>query len=339
MLGKDRNLTTSQQAPAGLAAELPKHGFSGVTILVIGDLMLDRYVVGNVDRISPEAPVPVVRVTSERAAAGGAGNVAVNLASLGANTIVAGTIGEDGAGQSLLRILERHRIGIAGVVTDNQRPTTSKTRVMSGNHQIVRVDEEHTGDLADAVMQSILQRVRGILETHLHAVIVSDYAKGTLTPPLLRFVIEEGHRRGIPVFIDPKRTDYSIYAQASCLTPNLKEFHAAAAVMGIPHPDIASGGALMRERLDSAMLLVTQGAEGMTLVTRNEAHHMHALAEEVFDVSGAGDTVIATFAAGMAAGLPALPAAQLANIAASIVVRKVGTAPISWPELMSQAGQ
>lgn len=336
-LHEDRRLSKSRahDRSTSLVGQLPKGGFPDTVLLVIGDLMLDRYVVGNVDRISPEAPVPVVKVTRERATAGGAGNVALNLANLGVRTLVAGAIGDDAAGKALLRILVDRQIDVSAVVHVPERPTTCKTRVMSGNHQIVRLDEEQTDDLTEAVSHALIERVSTLLAHGVQGVIISDYAKGTLTSIVLRQVIAECSQRGLPVLVDPKRSDYSVYAQATCLTPNVKEFHAAAAAMGIPHPDIASGGGAMRERLRCPMLLVTQGAQGMTLVLEEGTHHFPALAEEVFDVSGAGDTVIATFATGITAGLPAHIAAELANIAASQVVRKVGTAPVIWDELIA----
>jgi D-beta-D-heptose 7-phosphate kinase/D-beta-D-heptose 1-phosphate adenosyltransferase len=331
---------TAHEVPPHIAKQLPPDGFAGQTLLVIGDLMLDRYVEGNVDRISPEAPVPVVRVTGERATAGGAANVALNLAALRARTVIAGVVGSDIAGKTLLHILEKSSIDVNGAVVDPERPTTSKTRIMSGNYQIVRVDEERSTDLSAEIAKVLIERIGDLLKTdHINAVVLSDYAKGALVQPLLRFTIDECRRRHVPVFVDPKRNDYSIYSRATCLTPNLKEYHAAAAVMGVPHPDIATGGRILRERLDSPMLLVTQGAGGMTLITDEGAHHLAALAEEVFDVSGAGDTVIATFAAGIAAGFTPLTAAELANVAASIVVRKVGTVPILWEELAPAAGK
>ena len=323
--------------PAHLAALLPQDGLSKTTVLVIGDLMLDRYVTGDVNRISPEAPVPVVSVASERATAGGAGNVAVNVAGLRASAVVCGVIGNDHDGETLMSVLRGKKIDVNGVVVDASRPTTCKTRVMSGSHQLVRVDKETTTDLSPEIAQQLSDRIQSLLVTKIDVVLLSDYAKGVLSRSVLRFVIGECVKRSIPVFVDPKRQDYSIYAQATCLTPNLKEFYAAAATMSIPHQDLTLAGSMVRERLGSPMLLITQGAEGMTLFTAGQVRHFPALAEDVFDVSGAGDTVVATYATAFAAGIPALAAVELSNIAASIVVRKIGTAPISWEELCPAA--
>ena len=319
--------------PPDLASMVPADGFQDTTILVIGDLMLDRYVIGDVNRISPEAPVPIVSVGKERATAGGAGNVALNLAGLRAKALACGVVGKDHDGAALLDLLNANGIDVRGIVADSSRPTTCKTRVMSGSHQLVRVDREMTADLDVRLAQELKSRITDLLSGDIHSVLLSDYAKGVLTEEVLLFVIDACVKRNIPVFVDPKRSNYSVYANATCLTPNLKEFHKAAAAMFIPYENLASGGKLLRERLNSPMLLITQGAEGMTLFLGDQVHHFEALAEDVFDVSGAGDTVVSTFAAAFAAGVHPVAAVELANIAAGIVVRKVGTAPIAWDEL------
>ncbi len=307
--------------------------FRDVRMLVIGDLMLDRYISGDVRRISPEAPVPVLNVAREWVTAGGGGNVALNLAGLGAQTFVAGVVGADSSGAALTRLLEDQQIGVAGVITDVTRPTTCKTRVICGSHQLVRFDHESTADLSAESTQSLQDHFVDQLQFEPHGVILSDYAKGVLTAPLIRFIISECNKRKIPTFVDPKKDDYQVYSQATCLTPNLKEFQSAARAMGIPTAELAVAGSLVRKRIGAAMLLITQGADGMSLLTQEGVQHLPALAEEVFDVSGAGDTVVATYALAVSAGLSALRALELSNIAASIVVRKVGTAPVVWSEL------
>jgi rfaE bifunctional protein kinase chain/domain len=320
--------------PPGVAAVLPRSGFSDATVMVVGDLMLDRYVSGDVHRISPEAPVPVLTVHGERVAAGGAANVALNVAGLKARTHMFGVVGKDATADRLIGILSNHGIDPSGIIADESRPTTRKTRVMCGTHQIVRLDEEVTTEISGAVREQLLDGIRSAMNRHaIGAVILSDYSKGVLGVELTRALIDGCAERGVPVLVDPKKSSYSVYRRAACITPNVKEFHGALAGLGLPEGEPASAGARLREVLQCQMLLVTQGAAGMTLVSSNGSLHLPALAEEVFDVSGAGDTVIATMATALGHGIEPAHAAALANIAASIVVRKLGTAPIRWQEL------
>lgn len=310
----------------------PRRGFCGATILVFGDLMVDKYIHGDVHRISPEAPVPVLSVRGERNVAGGAANVALNTAGLHAKTIVAGVIGEDPAGEELLTLLRRSGVSSEGVVLDSSRPTTRKTRVVCGTHQIVRLDEEVTSDISEASSSELLSRIEKLLE-QVDAVILSDYAKGVLAKDLPQVIIQACNSRKLPVLVDPKRHDYSAYQGATCITPNLREFQHALEFMGLKSEPLQSSAPALRRELKCGTLLVTQGADGMTLVTNTALIHLPAMAEEVFDVSGAGDTVIATVGAALAAGLPIQSAIELANAAASIVVRHSGTAPIHWSDL------
>lgn len=311
---------------------LPLRGFSDATVLIIGDLMVDKYIDGDVHRISPEAPVPVLSVRGERNLAGGAANVALNTAGLYANTIVAGVIGEDAAGEQLLTLLKRAGVCYEGVVHDPSRPTTRKTRVVCGNHQIVRLDEEVTFDLTDTVASELLAKIERLFD-RVDAVILSDYAKGVLSRELPQIIIQACSRRKIPVLVDPKRSDYIAYQGATFITPNLKEFQLALESLGLNGKPLQSSARALLRRVKCETLLVTQGAEGMTLVTSTAFVHLPAMAEEVFDVSGAGDTVIATLGAALAAGLPVQSGIELANAAASIVVRHSGTAPINWLDL------
>jgi D-beta-D-heptose 7-phosphate kinase / D-beta-D-heptose 1-phosphate adenosyltransferase len=319
--------------PPALASPLPQEGFTNATILVIGDAMLDRYIVGQATRISPEAPVPIVSVSKQTLAAGGAGNVALNLVGLRVRTALAGVIGDDVTGTMLKEILSNAGVDISGLVTDSSRPTTCKTRVMCGSHQLVRFDEESCVDIASHTAHTLRDRILSRME-NVNAVIVSDYAKGVLTTTLTRFIINECLRLDIPVFVDPKRSDYTTYTGATCLTPNQKEFQSAIHSMSIPDHGMLAAAQVLRQKLRSSVLLITQGADGMTLVTDRQAKHFRALAEEVFDVSGAGDTVIATFSAALVSGLDISSAVELSNIAASVVVRRVGTAPITLEDLM-----
>lgn len=313
-----------------LVQDLPPNGFTEATVLVIGDVILDRYILGDVTRISPEAPVPVLSVLGQRAVAGGAANVALNVSGLNARAIIAGVVGSDMTGESLLSLLRESQVDTSAVVIDPSRPTTCKTRVMSQNHQIVRIDEEACDEIPSRVSDQLFEAVLAHLDGHVDAVILSDYAKGVLTTGLTSSLIDSCRKRGMPVLVDPKRSDYKPYRGATCITPNLKEFRAAESAMAIRHNDIAGGGVALRSWLECDSLLITQGAEGMTLITPSHSYHFPALAEEVFDVSGAGDTVIACVATAIAADCDPVTAAQIANVAASIVVRRVGTCPIDW---------
>ena len=310
----------------------PRRGFAEATILVLGDLMVDRYINGDVQRISPEAPVPVLSVRGERNVAGGAANVALNTAGLHAKTIVAGVIGEDAAGEELLTLLNRSGVCNEGVVRDSSRPTTRKTRVVCGNHQIVRLDEEVTSHISETIASELLSKIEKLLE-QVDAVILSDYAKGVLAKDLPQVIIKACARRKMPVLVDPKRYDYTAYQGATCITPNLKEFQHALEFLGLKGEPLYNSAPALRRELKCDALLVTQGPDGMTLVTNSALVHLPTMAEEVFDVSGAGDTVIATVGTALAAGLPVQSAVELANAAASIVVRHSGTAPINWLDL------
>jgi len=313
-------------------ALVARHGFCDTTILVVGDLMIDKYINGDVNRISPEAPVPVLSVRGERNVAGGAANVALNTAGLHAKTLIAGVIGDDPVGEELLKLLNSSGVCTDEVMRDRSRPTTRKTRVVCGNHQIVRLDEEVTEDICEATAAAFLARITSVLE-QVDAVILSDYAKGVLAKDLPQRIIRECNRRNTPVLVDPKRYDYSVYQGATCITPNVKEFQHALEFLGLKNEPLECSAPKLRRELRCESLLVTQGADGMTLVTDTSLVHLVAMAEEVFDVSGAGDTVIATVSTALAAGLPLQSAIELANAAASIVVRHLGTAPISWLDL------
>lgn len=328
--------TNSNRGPSpNIITALPRNGFSQPRILVVGDLILDRYITGDVNRISPEAPVPVLTVRQERTVAGGAANVALNVAGLRGKAILAGVIGKDMAGERLLEILAARGVSNEGVVRDETRPTTCKTRVMCKNHQIVRIDNEVCDDVIQDVQARLTARVKAILDHGVDAVVISDYAKGVLTPETTSQLIATCKKRSIPVLVDPKRADYTVYCDATCITPNHKEFIAALALFRIPYGDVGVCGSQLRKRLGCGTLLVTQGALGMTVITSEHTYHFPALAEEVFDVSGAGDTVIATLTTCLASGLNLMSAVQVANIAASIVVKRAGTVPVDWETLYS----
>jgi D-beta-D-heptose 7-phosphate kinase / D-beta-D-heptose 1-phosphate adenosyltransferase len=272
-------------------------------------------------------------VKQHRAVPGGAGNVALNIAGLHAHASVVGVCGDDAAGEELAGLLRERGIEAAGLVIGSGRPTTCKTRVMCGNHQIVRLDEESTTPVKASTAGLLLRAVHSALDQDCQGIILSDYAKGIFSADFTREVIRAGSARGVPVLVDPKRSDYVPYAGATCVTPNLKEFKAASMLLGLGDEDLSAAGLAMLERIQCQALLVTQGSGGMTLFSGGSCDHFPALAEEVFDVSGAGDTVISAFATALASGIDLLTSVQLANIAASLVVRRTGTAPIDWAAL------
>lgn len=319
------------QKALGYAAKFPS-----VRILVVGDVMLDEYVWGSVGRISPEAPVPVVAVTRETRALGGAANVAMNVASLGARADLAGLIGADGPGRQILGMLGKARIGVGGIVVDRSRPTITKTRVIAHNQQVVRFDRERK-DLPDGrAMDRLLKRVRTAVGK-ADGVVLSDYRKGTLSSAVVEEVIATAKRRGVFVVVDPKRTDFSFYRGCTLITPNKSETMAALGWMDLSGDrEILEGGKILLRKCNARAILVTRGEEGMSLVERgkNAFFHIPALARQVFDVTGAGDTVIGTLSVGMGVGASLREAALIANVAAGVVVGEVGTSPITLDKLV-----
>ncbi|OGR49831.1 MAG: hypothetical protein A2X40_03005 [Elusimicrobia bacterium GWC2_65_9] len=308
--------------------------FHGRRVLVVGDLMLDQYVRGTVGRISPEAPVPVVRVTGETSIPGGAGNVVNNLASLGASVSVVGVIGEDEAGRRLAEQFRSKGVDMEGVCVDVDRQTTQKCRVVAERQQVVRFDRETTGPLSHATQTRLLAGLAEELP-RTEAVIFSDYGKGVIGPRLLALAIGAANRRKIPLTVDPKPEHFRSYKGVTCVTPNTAEAWACMRREPKPGQDalVALGREILR-MLRSRSALITRGAEGMSLFEADgKVTHIPTVAREVFDVSGAGDTVIAAFTLALAAGAPLDRAASLANHAAGIVVGKLGTAVTDCAEL------
>lgn len=301
-------------------------------VLVIGDVMLDRYLIGDVHRISPEAPVPVVLLKSQQDRAGGASNVAANLALLGIKTHVIGLLGRDGEAAILNQLMTEIGINTENMVHSAHRPTIAKTRILSGYQQIVRLDQESNAALNEEEQTLVLNAINIQLTLKPALVILSDYAKGLLGKEICRHIITSCNQTATPVLVDPKGQDYSKYAGATALTPNKKET-AEACQTKTDDPDLLTKVSKLKECLDLDFMVVTRGEEGISLID-NHTHLLPATAKQVFDVSGAGDTVIATLAAGLMHGLSTLESLQLANIAAGVVVGKVGTVPINKHELL-----
>ena len=300
--------------------------FESAPVLVVGDVMLDRYWHGGTSRISPEAPVPVVKVDQIEDRPGGAANVALNIAALGAPALLVGVTGEDEAAESLANSLEAAGVQAALQRIEHQ-PTIVKLRVMSRHQQLLRIDFE---EAFDTDTQALQQSVEALLD-QVKVLVISDYGKGALKNH--QALIQAAVARGIPVLADPKGRDFSVYRGASLITPNLAEFEA---IVGhcVDEADLVAKGAALMSELELGALLVTRGEHGMTLLRPDHAPlHLPARAREVFDVTGAGDTVISTLAAAIAAEEDLPCAVGLANLAAGIVVGKLGTAAISAPEL------
>jgi D-beta-D-heptose 7-phosphate kinase/D-beta-D-heptose 1-phosphate adenosyltransferase len=313
-----------------LTAALPR--FERARVLVVGDLMLDEYIWGAVSRISPEAPVPVVQVRSESVRLGGAANVAANLRALGAQVSLVGVVGNDIAGERLVHELERVEIKGDTVLVDRGRATTIKTRVVAGSQHVVRFDREAVADLPPSGVRALAGRLRDLLP-EADALIISDYGKGVITGPLVRALLPLARRHRVPVVVDPKLALFRFYRRVAVITPNHHEAAAAARPIR-SEDDLIAVGKTLRARLDADNLLMTRGEQGMSLFERDgTVTHIPAVAKEVYDVTGAGDTVVATVALGLAARLPVRQAAMLANQAAGVVVGKVGTATVSREEL------
>lgn len=312
-----------------------EHEFCKLQILVVGDIMLDSYVIGDVDRISPEAPVPVLRHVQRFGRPGAAANVAMNLAGLGCRTSLAGFWGSDDEQAELAKLLESARIDTASVVSSSL-PTISKTRIVARTQQLLRLDIESREAFPDEELERLEARTVKLVKK-VHAVILSDYAKGALTEKLCGAVIRAARVAGIPVLVDPKTKDLSKYSGATTVCPNLNEL---AMATGVPaHESEALMAAAHRQMVehDFQFLTVTMSEKGIRIVGADakDDYFSPARAREVFDVSGAGDTVIATLAASIAGGLQIRTAVDLANLAAGIVVGKVGTVPIAAHELVA----
>lgn len=299
---------------------------------MVGDVMLDRYWWGSVDRISPEAPVPVVRLGKTESTAGGAANVAANIAGLGAIPDLVGVIGDDREAEELKASLVKQGIGTDSLQTFAGRPTTVKTRVVAHNHHVVRIDNEHTDELDEAMSAAVWENLKSRI-AGADIVILSDYAKGMLSSYLLTKILEECKAASKMVLVDPKGREYRKYKGATLLTPNRNEaVHAA----GLDDTDGAARKLLDDIELES--IVITQGEHGMTLYRHNgDTMNFPALARKVYDVTGAGDTVISTLAVALGAGLALTEAVRLSNIAAGLVVEEVGTTAIKLDQLKHAA--
>jgi len=309
-----------------------KLDFSKSRILVIGDIILDKYFHGNVTRISPEAPVPVILKQFEKTVPGGAANVANNLRKLGNKVLLLGIAGNDNNGELLSSILKDENIETEVVVGDN--PTVTKVRIIGEHQQICRLDIEKNTPLTAQVKKELLDTIGKQIKTH-ELVVISDYDKGVVNPESSAFIILEAKKHGIPVIVDPKKKDWSLYKGATLVTPNLKEFNEICHRLQLEDGELVGSGKYVKDMYDLENLLITLSDKGMMLITKDGHQHIETVKKEVFDVSGAGDTVIATLAACLATGYNMQKSVEIANIAAGIVVGKFGTAPVTIEELQN----
>jgi rfaE bifunctional protein kinase chain/domain len=309
--------------------------FPGTRVLVIGDLMLDQFVWGDVSRISPEAPVPIVRVRRQEGRPGGAGNVVTNVVALGGRADACGLVGDDLAGRALATALASGGGGLAGVVRSRALATTAKTRVIAHSQQVVRFDQDPD---ANGIPARIATRLRAWVSAHARryqVIVVSDYGKGVVTPELLADLAALRKRHGFAYVIDPKRPNFAHYRGASLVKPNLGEASVAAGIDIEDRASLASAGSELLRRWEADAILISRGEEGMSLFKpKARAQHFPTAAQEVYDVTGAGDTVLAACALALASGGTFEEAARLANHAAGVAVGKVGTATVTARELV-----
>lgn len=305
--------------------------FRQVKMAVVGDLMLDDYIIGTVDRISPEAPVPVVSVKEERFVLGGAGNVINNLATLGVKTYCYGVIGDDTDGDRLKKSLKLLGVNTEGVVRSEDRPTIVKRRVLGGNQQLLRIDWEDPTNINEILEDAILDNLKANIE-NIDAIILSDYDKGVLTERVAKEVIKLARKYGKIITVDPKPSNVLNYIKASSMTPNRKEAYECA---NLPKKtDIDIVGDKIRKELQLDNLLLTRSEEGVSIYEEGKITNIPTFAKEVYDVTGAGDTVISVYTLAKAAGATWEEAARIANTAAGVVVGKIGTSTASKEEII-----
>ncbi len=308
------------------------NNFKNKRILVVGDLILDHYILGKVERISPEAPVPILWAKGENFLCGGAANVGLNIVSLGGKVSLAGTIGNDHFGKILISLIEQKKIDTEFIYKDKSRPTTIKTRVIAQHQQVVRIDWESVEFISLQTAKKLVKKIEKNID-NFDAIIVEDYGKGVINPFLVSELISLCKEKKKIVTVDPKEEHFEYYENVTALTPNLKEAQTMANMRIKNKGEIPLLGKIIMEKLKPQALLITLGEEGMMLFANNSHTHIPTYALEVFDVTGAGDTVISTFTLALTAGASYLEAAILSNFSAGIVVAKLGAATTNPEEL------
>lgn len=308
--------------------------FTGRRVLILGDAMLDHYIWGESSRISPEAPIPIVTVSEESSRLGGAANVAHNIRVLGGEALLVSVIGSDEAGRQLTDTLSRQGIATDSLVVDPDRPTVKKSRVIARSQQVVRLDRERTDELSGPVLEQLSERIRAAL-AGAHAIVISDYGKGVICKPLLDTWLPRFNGSGLPVCVDPKETHFHSYRGVTVLTPNLGEASFAAGTRIRDEASLESAGRALLRQLGAHHLLITRGEEGMSLFTEGSPRmDIAAVGREVYDVTGAGDTVVGALALALAAGASMEEATRLANHAAGRVIRELGTSTVTREEIL-----
>ncbi len=314
--------------------------FPAIRVLVVGDIVLDHYIWGKVSRISPEAPVPVVNVTRESLLLGGATNVVHNIHDLGGTVSVCGVIGRDDAGGQVLQLLRAKGITTEGIIDDPGRPTTIKTRIIAHSQQVVRFDRESKDRIGKEAHRKVFEYIKKRIAQGLDGIVVSDYCKGMVTAELLRDIIPLARKNGVVVSVDPKVSHFGMYRGVTILTPNTNEASIGSKIDIEDEESLLRAGTLLMKRLKCAAVLITRGEQGMSLFEQGrKVIHIPTVAREVFDVTGAGDTVIGTLTLAMASGASMADAARIANYAAGIVVGIVGTATVMPDELKRRIRQ
>lgn len=310
--------------------------FADVRVLVVGDVMLDRYFWGTVSRISPEAPVPIVKLEKVTQMAGGAANVAANVASLGAQAMLVGTIGVDEGGLALPSVLTENKVSADFLVKLADRPTTCKTRIIAHSQQLVRVDDEMSQPLDAAQAEIVWKKIEELLP-QADIVILSDYAKGCLSETIVTKTIEAARKAFKPILVDPKGKNYRQYRGATLLTPNKLEAAAATAIEITDDHSCRQAGAKLLSEIELQSLIITLGEDGMMVFEENQIpKHFASESRQVYDVTGAGDTVIATLAIALGAKSNLVTAAQIANVAAGLAVEQIGTAAVKFDDLKKE---
>ncbi len=304
--------------------------FPGKKILVIGDFMIDEYIEGKVERISPEAPVPVVEAKEVKKRPGGAANVVANLLAMGAYAIPLGVVGDDREGEELKRSLKELGAPTETLLTDPSRPTTRKTRIIASSQQLLRVDWECREEVPAEIERKILSFLKENFK-EFDAIIISDYGKGVVTKKL--FKITGKIKKEIPIFLDPKEKNFNVYKEITTMTPNIKETFQAVKVRPETDLEAEEAGKRLIKRFKLDFSVITRSEKGISVITPKKTRHIPTRAKQVYDVTGAGDTVISTFALAFASGADPFAAAEVANLAAGIVVGKVGTATVNLKEL------
>jgi D-glycero-beta-D-manno-heptose-7-phosphate kinase len=313
--------------------DLIKNTFENKKVLIIGDLMLDEYLIGDVRRISPEAPVPVVDIEEQQVRFGGAANVALNIHKLGCIPILVGVLGSDRDGERFRDLMMKHGLPQTGLVSLNKRPTTLKTRIIGGMQHIARIDRESKDYLVGSEEQNLIAVVKDLI-AESDGIILQDYNKGVLTESLIKITVDEANRLGKLVTVDPKFINFLKFREVSVFKPNIKETEEALAVKISNEDELISAGKMLLNKIDAKSVLITRGPEGMSLFEKSgEITHVPTRARHVADVSGAGDTVISTLTAALLGGADYREAANMANFAAGIVCEEMGIVPIDVEKL------